>query len=231
MKKLLMFLLLFSLNASAETILLTRKNHVKFRGEMGKKFALNLIIDIQEKREALSPGEKLFIVIESPGGYVFEGVLAAKAISNIPDLRILAVTSASAAAMFLELQPHERLAQPDSVILFHEFMAPICGLINMTQLRAVYDRMFHDFKPLYKQQAHRMGHDTRWLVKKMEQTWTPGAREALSEGAIDKIVNTGCDQDLISKTTKYKVCDSPFSCTTQTWSDCPLLGQPLSEEQ
>jgi len=229
-KKLLMLLLLPQL-LQAETIILTRKNTVNFRGPMMQGFTQSLIDDLAAKREALPADKTIYIVQESPGGYVHEAVMAAKAVAGFRNVKIIAVASASASAFFLQMQPHERLITYDGHLMFHQIMIVICDMVNATQLAYMYNRIVKESKPLYLLQARRMKKPLAWFMKKLQHTWVPGAAESVKEGAVDRAVDVGCDQDLSSHSEKIRVCEDPDNCYVQTWSDCPLLGQPLSVEK
>lgn len=233
----LMFMVLVSATAfGQQPILLTPKNTVMLRGEVGTQFVYNaqtVLMDLVNKRGSQS--YPIYLVLDSPGGSIDGGedlIQFAKTIRNVKTITIFAASMGSA---IVQAIPGERLIVDTGILMFHRATIRMGGQIEDGEMESNLDFIKRFVRSMELRNAKRMSMSLehyKSLVK--DEYWTFG-QEAVNRKAADRVVNVQCSADLIPIQDLVKMSvRTPFGTieVDLNYSRCPLfrIGVPKAEK-
>jgi ATP-dependent Clp protease protease subunit len=224
-RMLVLILGMFVLNMStamAETIELTEKNSVLFRGVVDEESVAKVQVELIEKSKA---GKDLYLVLDTPGGSVIDGNMLIETIRGLP-VKVSTVTIFAASMGFHIAQSLEtRYITSNGTLMSHRAFMGMKGevpgefLTRLNYYIRTLTRM--DFTA-----AKRMGISLKQYQELIrDEYWVEGA-EAVVDKAADKVVAVRCGAGL-DGTTKLEI-PTFFGVITLTMSKCPLVTGPLS---
>jgi ATP-dependent protease ClpP protease subunit len=190
MRFLLVFLL--SVRAMAEpNILLTPDNHVVLNGEINPPSAEIYSVVIKQPKVK-------YLVINSPGGYLFSGYKIAEAIKQRPDLVCISVKAQSMAAYLLQACK-TRYSLPDTNILIHRMRVLLEGNFSEPELRSLAEELKKDEDVFFNYQAKRIGLSLTTIRYLANKPWvTKSGKDAERLGLVDGVVTLSCTSDLMT---------------------------------
>lgn len=203
---------LFYLASLAGNINLTDKNTLNLRGRIDKD-NVDMIIKNYKKLRKISKTETIYLVVESGGGYIYDGFRLIDVLKNDKNLHTVTIFAASMASAIVETLPGTRFMVPNATFMFH---------------RAGGLKYAIDLLPLEKGNADRIGISLDdYRMRALQEWWIKG-EENLKLNIADKSVTITCDDSLnrTFDTFTFKSFFSPKEEKVEI-SRCPLVVQPI----
>lgn len=126
------------------------------------------------------------LLINSPGGDVFDGTAIFNILAAHP-ARIVAVVQglAASAASFIAVTADELVMNPGSMLMIHDASAGVYGwAADMRQMADLLDKIGDNIATLYARKAG--GTDLEWRERMLAETWYT-ADEAVAAGLADRV--------------------------------------------
>jgi ATP-dependent Clp protease protease subunit len=205
-------------------ILLTSKNTIAFRGVVTGDSVAAAQAKIIKMSNALSRGEKLYLVLDTPGGSVDAGMRLIDMIDGLPQ-KVDTVT-VFAASMGFHIVQHlnSRLILPSGTLMSHRARGGVEGQLPgelNTRVNFYMDELEKEDRFI----AARIGlpyEKYRDLIR--DEYWV-GGETAIRDKMADEVVVARCDKDL-DGTEDVEIL-TLFGKITLTYSTCPLVSEPL----
>lgn len=223
------FLMSLSLSCAATTIKLTEKNTVTIRGEVTGISMMNAQNDILSKVAFLKKKEIIYLVIDSPGGSVFDGkalVNFMNVIQDIPNpIHTVALNAASMGFVILQYGD-KRFVTNDAVIMSHRPAVTLSGQFNDGELESQL-RMLKAYTTIIDTEiSTKIGITIDEYKAKVKDEWWLVGKEAKEENAADEVVKVECSEKL-RKQKVEKPIRTFFGVANVIYSACPLVPYPL----
>lgn len=148
------------------------------------------------------------LLINSPGGDVFDGTAIFNILAAHP-ARIVAVVQglAASAASFIAVTADELIMNPGSMLMIHDASAGVYGWAeDMRQMADLLDKIGDNIATLYARKAG--GTAGEWRERMLAETWYT-ADEAVTAGLADR-VEAPSDADALDNADPEPDPDSPF---------------------
>jgi ATP-dependent protease ClpP protease subunit len=223
---LLSTLLVLTSQANAKSILLTENNSVAINQPITSEFIGKKTIEVIQKAAKLPPGADLYLILNTPGGEVFAGMLFVDTL-NALHVKVHTITL-FAASMGYQFAQHlgERYIISSGTLMSHRAaVGGVGGQINGELNSRV--QFFTDISNLIDSvSAKRVGLSLADYQKAIvNELWVTG-ENAVKSGHADAVAQVSCDKALASKT-KDEIIDTLFGTLQVTFSGCPLVTVPL----
>jgi len=137
------------------------------------------------------PGEPIYIIINSPGGHVTDGLAILDSINSAKetgsDVYTIATGRAASMGAFLLAAGTKgcRYCTPNAEVLLHQPLGGVSG--QATDMVIVVDNIVKTKERLTKHLADFTGQSTEELMPKLERNYIMSPEQALREGIIDGI--------------------------------------------
>ena len=192
---------------------------VVLRGEVNGNSVSRVISGILS-----SPGNKVTLFLDTPGGSVFDGMQLVDVI-KATNKKITCVASMAASMGFVILQScDERVIMDNGVIMQHLISGGTRG--NLPNMVKFVDFLVGVSEKSEKEQAARIGISVEQFKKNVANDWWLLGKDAVKAGAADRVAPVTCTPDAVAKKVPEKI-QTMFGSIDVTWSGCPLLGFPL----
>ncbi len=207
--------------AHAETITLTEKNSVVFRGVVSELSVSKVQAELIEKAKA---GKPLYLVLDTPGGSVDAGNMLITTVKGL-GVKVHTVTIFAASMGFHIVQSlDDRLIIPNGVLMSHRANAGMRGEIPGEFLKRLVF-LLRGLNAMDATAAKRMGLKTEvyqdWI---RDEYWVEGS-DAIHDKAADRVVHVKCGEGL--QGTETLTMNTIFGAVNFTMSKCPLITGPL----
>lgn len=210
--------------AKAETIVLTEKNSVTFRGVVTEETVSKAQLELMSK---CKNGNRLYLVLDTPGGSVPDGNQLVDTIKGL-DCNVQTVTIFAASMGFHFVQSLEkRLITPNGTLMSHRASLGMKGEIPgefLTRLNYFYKMLTR----MDRSAGQRMGLSLREYQHKIRDEYWVSGPDAVADNAADEVVNVRCGDDL--QGTVDVVMLTFFGPITVRFSKCPMITAPLAVE-
>ncbi len=192
MRWILAFVLMIApLLACAKPIQLTPNNVVMLQDEIDAAHMDTFLTAVTAKRAMLPVAEPLYIVIFSPGGDVEIAKVMSEYLNQVPNLRLICLSCASAAGWIFEKSNKPRLVVPRSTIMMHEIRIMIVTPSLMRRIDP--DDLARDGAEFNQIFAIRMSITPEAYLAKIQDTdWSVKADEMLKLKLADEKVTVQC---------------------------------------
>lgn len=211
----------------AETVVLTKDNHVSFRGEVDGTSVTQASIKLLMLANARTDESKpIYLVLDCPGGSVYAGEQFIQTVKSIPNLKTVTLFAASMCAGFVEAIPGERLIAPHGVLMFHRASGSFEGQFEDGELEARLALWKTIVRSMEQRNADRMSmpiKEYKSAVK--DELWLYGS-QAVDKKAADKVVDITCAKELLETKTDQEV-ETIFGSMVLSYSNCPMFRSPL----
>lgn len=203
---------------------LTENNHILFKGVVNAKS----VGEMSRKLLALSfkskPGDTLYLVLDSPGGSVYDGLNFVQLFSTIPrNVECIAIRAHSMAHHFLQACPGKRYGTSNMMSMAHRAAGGFRGTFNKGAVETQLELWTGIVQSMEKVNAKRMGLSLeRYQELAKDEYWCHGY-SCVKKNFVDDIVKVSCSESLVNKTTE-QVVQSLFGTYKIKYSACPLLG-------
>jgi ATP-dependent protease ClpP protease subunit len=226
---LLSLLLLVSLSCQAEVIQLTTNNTINIRTQIDGNSVSKAMKEIAALREK-SPNETLYIVLNSPGGSIPDGLDFIRFLDTQENIKTITIFAASMASAIVEANKGERLIVEDGILMFHRARVGVQGQIGEGELESQLENIKRIVESLEIKNADRMDLSLKeYRAKVKDEYWLFG-KQAVKEDGADKIVKIHCSSELI-KAKDIMEMRSFFGSVTVEFSQCPLFTYPTSVKE
>lgn len=140
-------------------------------------------------RFAAIKADRINVLINSPGGDVFDGVAIHDAIRRHPaEVTTMATGMAASAASYILQAGARRIATPASTVMIHDALALTIG--NAADHRAtadILDKISGQIAGIYAARSG-VGDAASWREQMLAESWFT-AQEALDAGLVDEVVD------------------------------------------
>jgi hypothetical protein len=199
----------------SNTITLTDSNFVNVRDVINKDSVDQAIKDI--KRLEDKKVDKIYLVIDSPGGEVLHGFRLIKFIEKYDNIETITIRAASMASALVEAVKGKRYVVTNGLFMFH---------------RSFGAQKESDLLPLEIINSERIGISlTEYRDRALTDWWIRTGKGAVEQNVADKVVQLKCDASLLNKHEDSMVTlGAIFGMVIKTkvrLAKCPLMVNPI----
>lgn len=185
---------------SAEEIILTPENAVFLTGEITPTNLMDVAKELYSNHKAE------YLVIFSYGGDVDRLEAFSARVSTYPNLKVLVVYAASAAAAISQMVMNERLIVVSGEMMFHRIKTAF-GPQSFAELSEWEKRIaeMRESDDHFARQCLRRMHVSRAVydANTIGRDWVMSSFEAVKLGAAERIVTAKCDKRLKQKKSRW----------------------------
>lgn len=212
-----------------KTIVLEAKNTVVFRGPVTTESVSEAMRKLQAISEKVSVSTPIYLVLDTPGGSVFDGLDFIDFVNGLPQ-KVHTITLFAASMGFQIVQNlNNRMITPSGVLMSHR--ATIGGRSNC-QIKGECESRFDMIKRVvdildYKA-SKRMGITKKDYEAKIYNEYWVNGYDAIADKAADERVLLRCGKSLQG----FHSQEFPtlFGVAKATFSDCPLIKSPMTSD-
>ena len=212
--------------SQAETINLTTRNTVTFRGVVNETSVThaqrNLIEAVRKRKGGTYP---IYLVMDSPGGSIGAGNSFVEFAKGIDNLHTISIFAASMASAIVEHLPGKRYATSNVTMMFHRARATISGQFESGEMESRLAFIKTMVRSMEYKNAQRMGMSLSHYKGLVLNEWWIYGSDSVKYKVVDAIVDLRCSRQLAEKriTSKFQ---SFFGSFKLKYSACPLLRYP-----
>lgn len=225
MIKLTLAIVLMSLSALADSIVLTPENTVVYRGEVSNTSANKMqkaIHGLVTKRG--SKTYKIYLVLDSPGGSISAGDAFIQYAKTVPNLDTVTVFAASMAAGIVEALPGNRYITENGILMFHRASGQIGGQFEKGEMESRLAFFKQMVLSMEIKNASRLKMSLADYKKEVvNEMWMYGY-QATARKAADKVVDIKCSSELIDKSVLDSFLFMGMFEIQIKYSGCPLFS-------
>lgn len=215
--------------AKNRQVLLTPKNVVNFRGPVNTGSVLTAQLRIAFKAAKLEKGEKLYLVIDSPGGSIDAGEDLIQFIKNYPNVQVVCMFCASMAHAILQAVDNKRLIVDNSLLMAHRArIGGIGGQIEEGEVESRLAMIKAIVRKMEKRNAARIGIPLKEYKDKVKDEWWLTSLDAIRQNHADEVVDLKCSKKLMKTGEKFSI-RTFGGVRTFLLSACPLVKGIIKE--
>ena len=206
-------------------ITLESRNTVVFRGPVTTGSVSQVMLKLKKVSRSISKNTPIYLVIDSPGGSVFDGLAFLDFTKALPQ-KVYTVTLFGASMAFHMVQNlDKRYITTSGTLMSHRARGGLRGQFD-GELESRYKMVKRALDYMDYKAAKRMGLRTK-VYKKMivNEYWVHGF-DAVSENAADERVLIRCGKSLDG--TEMVKLRSFFGTINAKFSKCPLVKAPVA---
>lgn len=205
---------------SNNVITLSERNTVVLNWVVTSQSTAKAAQELLNKSRNLDPKDKMYLVLDTPGGSVDAGINFVQVVKGLPQQ--VDTVSLFAASMGFHIVQNlgNRYVAPNGILMSHRASGGVEGTIPGS-INTTLQMWMDILQQLDGQAADRMGLTTKTYSNLIQdEYWTYGIT-AVRDGAADQVVQLKCDASL-SGTTQVSV-ETLFGTYNLTYSKCPLV--------
>ena len=165
-----------------------------------------------------------YLFLDTNGGSVLSGNHLIDYLNYLNSTNIivhcLAKKAISMGFVILQACPGERLALPSALIMQHQMSSMMRG--NLLSLETDFKYTKRLYEKMLIKQSNRIGLTPEDFLNLTRDDWWLDGEMALDSNVVDKLVNVGCDQEIIKKQITIKK-ESIFGDVKIKGSKCPII--------
>jgi len=225
MKILLTILMICGLQiANADDIMLTTTNHCSLNGPVNSASMFKLKSCLfKRSRDRRSSKKKIYLVINSGGGSVYDGLRFIEFAKTIRDLETVTIYAASMASAIVEALPGKRHGTENALTMFHRAKGSFRGQFEDGEVETQLKLWKRIVRGMEQTNSNRVGITLKKYKKLVKDEWWIYGSDNIKENTLDVISTVRCSNRLMDtmKTVKVK---SFFGSFERKVSDCPLFN-------
>ena len=205
-------------------ITLTENNHILFKGVVNGKSVAEASRDLLKLSFKTKPGDTIYLVIDSNGGSVYDGLNFVQLFATIPrNVECIALKAYSMGHHFLQACPGKRYGVPNMSSMAHRASGGFKGTFNKGDVERQLELWTGIVQGMERVNAKRMGISLeKYQSLAKNEYWCHGY-DCVKKNFVDSIQNVGCSEKLVNKETS-KTVKSFFGTYKVYQSACPLIG-------
>jgi len=218
------FLFSFLMTFSYANIELTTHNHCSLDSEVDAESMFNLkqcLIKQSVKRSFAN--YPLYLVINSPGGNVYDGLRFITFAKTIPNLHTVTIFAASMASAIVEALPGKRYGIDNAITMFHKASGSFSGTFEDGQVEQQLILWKKIIRGMETISANRIGITLKTYKKRIINEWWIYGQDNVKYNILDKIETVTCSEALLTVVVKKKV-NTFFGVIEYEESGCPVLN-------
>lgn len=230
---LILVFLVFAASSFSADIVLTERNSIAFNQEFDAVSCSNFMKDISELNKTIPKNEPIYIVLDTPGGSVSDGLDMFRYINSLN--RPVHTITAFAASMGFHAVQHlgKRYVTPSSILMSHRAAGGFEGEFGggNSQLDSRL-KMWNSIVDEMDKQTVKRTNGKQTLKSYRDayenEMWLFG-KQSVDLGYADEVANVSCVPEYASKTYSRNVFVFIFELKV-TYSKCPIIVAPLGIE-
>ena len=205
-------------------ITLTENNHVLFKGTVNAENVAKASRDLLKLSFKTKPNSTIYLVLDSPGGSVFDGLNFVQLFATIPrNVECIALRAHSMAHHFLQACPGKRLGVANVASMAHRASGGFFGTFIKGSVERQLKLWTDIVQSMEKINAKRMGLSfKKYQSLAKEEYWCHGY-DCVTKNFVDSIATVGCSEKLVNKETN-RIIHTFFGSYKVYESACPLIG-------
>ena len=203
---------------------LTKNNHIVFKGVVNGESVAKASTDLLKLSFKTKPGDTLYIVLDSPGGSVYDGLNFVQLFATIPrNVECIAKKAHSMAHHFLQACPGKRHGLSNMVSMAHRASGGFRGTFNKGDVEQQLELWTGIVQSMEKVNAKRMGLSLeKYQSLAKDEYWCHGYN-CVKKNFVDQITKVSCSEELVNEETS-KTVNTFFGGFRVYESKCPLIG-------
>jgi ATP-dependent Clp protease protease subunit len=208
-----------------ETIILSDRNTITFNQPVTGKYVAKKQVEIFGKVAKLNPFEPIYLVLDTPGGSVIDGMLFLDTLKSLGrPIHTITIFAASMGYQFVQ-NLGNRYILPSGTLMSHR--GAVSGLSG--QVPGELNSRLHYFESILSEMniiaSKRIGMSVEaYEASIVNELWTSGV-DAVAKNHADKVVHAKCDSTLTG--TYQESIQTFFGPISLTYSQCPLVSAPI----